>query len=202
MIKFFRVEKIYKSRKDEINKEKKQLISQKVSVEEKRDVAEEKLFSGLISDDDFARNKKKFKEQVEALNDEIYKLEKKLDIKLEEAQEVLALVRNIYKTYVGAPEELKRLYLGLFWERFEAAEKVIKKAEPTELIKAMINERSVILNENSLLQTQNPEPIMFRAHAPMIASSMTQPKVIITNFRGAYRELNPDNCFHRAGLYH
>jgi len=184
---FARVEKIYKSRKDEISKEKKQFLSQKLAVEQKRDIAEEKLFSGLISDEDFARNKKKFKERVEALNDEIYKLEKKLDIKLEEAQEVLSLVRNIYKTYVNAPDELKRLYLGLFWDRFEASEKVIQKAEPTDLIKAMINERSVILKAGILPQTQNPEPIMAGARAPMIASSMTQSRVIITNFRGVSR---------------
>jgi len=189
---FSRVEKIYKNRKGEINKEKKQLVSQKVSIEEKRDIAEEKLFSGLISDEDFARNKKKFREQIEALNDEIYKLEKKLDIKLEEAQEVLALVRNIYKTYVGAPDELKRLYLGLFWERFEAAEKEIKKAEPTDLIKALIKEQAVILKNNALPQTQKPQPITAGAPVPMFASSMTQSEVIITNFRGAYRDLNPN----------
>lgn len=97
---------------------------------------------------------------------------------------MLALVRNIHKTYVNAPDELKRLYLGLFWERFEAAEKVIKKAEPTDLVKAMIKERSIILADNTLPQTQNPEPVIFGARPPMIASSMTQSEVIITNFRG------------------
>jgi len=181
---FERVEKEYKSRKDEINKEKKRFISQKVLLEEKRDVAEEKLFSGLISDEDFARNKKKFREQIEALNDEIYKLDKKLNIKLDEAQEVLALVRNIYKTYVGAPDELKRLYLGLFWERFEAKERKIVLAEPTELIKAMIKERLVIMDNNAVLQMQKPKPIPAGAIAPMIASSMIPSEVIITNFRG------------------
>lgn len=70
---FTRVEKGYKSRKDEISKEKRRFTSQKVLLEKKRDVAEEKLFSGLITDEDFARNKKKFREQREALNDEIYK---------------------------------------------------------------------------------------------------------------------------------
>ena len=190
-----RVEKMYKGRKDEINKEKRQFIAQKLAVEQKRDIAEEKLFSGLITDEDFARNKKKFREQIEALNDEIYKLDKKLDIKLEEAQEVLALVRNIYKTYVNAPDELKRLYLGLFWERFEAAEKVIKKAEPTDLIKAMIKERSIILADNTLPQTRNPEPVMAGARAP-------QREVIISNFWGDQRESNPRSRFHRAELYH
>lgn len=176
---------MYKGRKDEINKEKRQFIAQKIAIEQKRDIAEEKLFSGLITDEDFARNKKKFREQIEALNDEIYKLDKKLDIKLEEAQEVLALVKNIYKTYVNAPDELKRLYLGLFWERLEASEKLIQKADPTDFIKAMIKERSIVLRDSTLPQTQSPESVMAGASAPMCARNMPQSEVIIGNFWGA-----------------
>ena len=90
-------------------------------------------------------------EQIEALQDEIYKLERKLNLNIDEVQEVLGLVRNVYKTYVKAPDELKRLYLGLFWDKFEAAEKKIVKAEPAKFIKALMDARLVILN-----QTQKP----------------------------------------------
>ncbi len=141
----------YRKSKDNIKKEKQVLIKQKLTVEKKRDVAEEKLFSGVISDEDFSRNKKKYREQIETLQDEIYKLERKLNLNIDEVQEVLGLVRNVYKTYVKAPDELKRLYLGLFWDKFEAAEKKIVKAEPAKFIKALMDARLVILN-----QTQKP----------------------------------------------
>lgn len=158
-----KVEKIYKGRKEKINQEKKAFYSQKLAIEQKRDVAEEKLFSGIISDDDFSRTKKKYREQIENLQDEIYKLDQKINLKLDEVQEVLALVRNVYKTYANAPEELKRLYLGLFWERFEAAEKKVVKAEPTKFIDAMIKARIVFLNQP---ETQKPRLIEAEIFAP------------------------------------
>ena len=72
------IKSIYKGRKQDINKEKQVLIKQRLSLERKRDVAEEKLLSEVISDEAFSRNKKKYREQIEALQDEIYKLERKL----------------------------------------------------------------------------------------------------------------------------
>lgn len=96
-------------------------------------------------------------------------------------------------------------------ERFEAKEKKIVLAEPTELIKAMIKERLVIANSSVLLQTQSPEPITPKsrfattgqvagANAPMIAShstrsgqaNKTQSEVIlrITGSLGRNRKMN------------
>lgn len=82
------------------------------------------------------------------------------------------------------PEELKRLYLGLFWERFEAKEKKIVLAESIELIKAKIKERLVITGNHAFLKRQSPEPIMTEASVP-------QREAITTKFRGGRRDLNP-----------
>lgn len=67
-----KIEKIYSGRKKVINKDKKALNTQKMVLEKKRDTTEEKLFAGLISDDDFTRVKVKIKEQVENIQDKIY----------------------------------------------------------------------------------------------------------------------------------
>ena len=77
-----KIEKIYSGRKEVINKDKKGLNTQKMILEKKRDTAEEKLFGGLISDDDFTRIKVKIKEQVEGIQDELYAQDKKLNMRI------------------------------------------------------------------------------------------------------------------------
>lgn len=77
-----------------------------------------------------------------------------------------------HKTYVGAPDELKRLYLGLFWERFEAKERKIVLAELTEIIKAMIKEQLVLVKNSALLKTQKPQSVITEANVLMTASSI------------------------------
>ena len=221
-----KTEEKYKKRKGSINKEKQILIKQKLSIEKKRDMAEEKLFSGVISDEDFARNKKKYREQIEAMQDEIYQLEQKLNLRLDEVQEILSLVRNVYKTYIKAPDEIKRLYLGLFWERFEASEKKIVNAEPAKFIKALIKTRSVFLASSAGgLQTQKPH--INEAFAQNLQRGACPPKtwrrrdnqllpvdkspdqmasnkllpVILDTVWGGYWELNPGQRDHNPLFY-
>ncbi|MDP3763991.1 MAG: recombinase family protein, partial [bacterium] len=133
-----RIEKIYGSRKEVINKEKRSLNTQKMLLEKKRDVAEEKLFASLITDDDFTRVKVKIKEQVEAIQDEIYKQDKKLNMRIDELQDVLLFARNAYEAFVKAPAELQRLFLGLYWDRFEVTDKKVVTVLPTPIIRGLM----------------------------------------------------------------
>ncbi|MDO8424566.1 MAG: AAA family ATPase, partial [bacterium] len=133
-----RIEKTYSSRKEVINKEKRSLNTQKMLLEKKRDVAEEKLFASLITDDDFTRVKVKIKEQVEAIQDEIYKQDKKLNMRIDELQDVLLFARNAYEAFVKAPAELQRLFLGLYWDRFEVTDKKVVTVLPTPIIRGLM----------------------------------------------------------------
>ena len=133
-----RIEKTYGSRKEVINKEKRSLNTQKMLLEKKRDVAEEKLFASLITDDDFTRVKVKIKEQVEAIQDEIYKQDKKLNMRIDELQDVLLFARNAYEAFVKAPAELQRLFLGLYWDRFEVTDKKVVTVLPTPIIRGLM----------------------------------------------------------------
>ncbi len=83
-------------------------------------MAEEKLISGVLDDTGFSRLKARYRDQIEEIDDSLFKLDRSKNIKIEVIQQVLALVRDIGATYRKASPELKRLYLGLFWERFEA----------------------------------------------------------------------------------
>lgn len=94
-----KIEKIYSTRKEVINKDKRGLNTQKMMLEKKRDTAEEKLFDGLITDDDFTRIKVKIKDQIEILQDELYAQDKKLNMRIDELQDMLLFVRSAYEAY-------------------------------------------------------------------------------------------------------
>src|SRR3989338_3873528 len=115
--------------------------------EKKRDTAEEKLFAGLISDDDFTRIKVKIKEQVENIQDEIYAQDKKLNMRIDELQDILLFVRNAYEAYMKAPNEMKRLFLGLYWERFEVTDKKAVTVIPSPIIRALMQAEGLIFTE-------------------------------------------------------
>src|SRR3989338_7573188 len=142
-----KIEKIYSGRKEVINKDKKGLNTQKMILEKKRDTAEEKLFGGLISDDDFTRIKVKIKEQVEGIQDELYAQDKKLNMRIDELQDILLFVRNAYEAYNKAPDEMKRLFLCLYWERFEVTDKKVVTVIPSPIIRALMQAEGLIFTE-------------------------------------------------------
>ena len=145
-----KVKSIYNKKKDEINKEKQTLYNKKKAIETKRDIAEEKLFKGVISDEDFVRIRDKFKTEVYQIQDQISKLDNQRELDIDVVQEILKLTRNIYKAYKTAPIELKRQYLGLFWDKFLVQDKQIKQAVPTDLINNLRKEKQVIIKDNWL----------------------------------------------------
>ena len=212
-----RIEKIYGSRKEVINKEKRSLNTQKMLAEKKRDVVEEKLFAGLITDDDFTRVKVKIKEQIEAIQDELYKQDKRLHMRIDELQDVLLFARNAYEAFVKAPAELQRLFLGLYWDRFEVTDKKVVTVLPTPIIRGLMMAEDMVFTEK-YKEIREPKIITDMAveFTPVVAGkskpTMIAPKtqksrrnaeipvmvsnqpdsVILDTVWGAYRELNPN----------
>ena len=145
-----KVKAIYTQKNKEVNKEKQALYNKKNAIENQRDVAEEKLFKGIISDEDFIRIRDKFKTDIQQIQDQIEKIENQRELDIDLIQEILKLTRNIYQAYKTAPPELKRQYLGLFWDKFLVQDKKIIKAIPTELIQALQQDKQVIISSNLL----------------------------------------------------
>ncbi|MDD5221345.1 MAG: recombinase family protein [Candidatus Pacebacteria bacterium] len=139
---------ILEDKKKTINADKRSLYNQKTAIEQQRDVAEQKLFKGILSDEDFTRNRIRFKEELDDIQSAIDKLDEQKEVKVDEIQKILKFARNIYASYKEAPYSLKRLYLGFFWERFEVKSKVIIKAEPTLLFKTLLDNHKVIINDS------------------------------------------------------
>ncbi|MEN6520057.1 MAG: recombinase family protein [Armatimonadota bacterium] len=137
---------IYLGKRESTTSQKQALYNQKKAIEMRRDKAEEKLFDGLISDEDFSRIRAKFSAELAQIQSRIEELDAQQDIDIDVVQEILRLSRNIYKAYLKAPQELKRQYLALFWDKFLIQDKKIVKAIPTDLVLALQQEQKVIIS--------------------------------------------------------
>ena len=132
-----RLNDVYRAKRTAVSESKKRLEKMREALEQKLAIAEEKLISGILDDESFSRLKARYREQIEGVDSELFRLERSKNIKVDVIQEVLALVRNIGATYKKAPLELQRLYLSLFWERFEAENRLITKATKTPIVGAL-----------------------------------------------------------------
>lgn len=136
---------VYLDKRKSTGCQKQVLYNQKKAIEARRDKAEEKLFDGVISDQDFMRFRTRFTEELGRIQEQIEKLDTQEEINLDVVQEVLRLSRSIYQAYKMADYELKRQYLGLFWVKFLVQDKKIVEAIPTDLIKDLLREQKVII---------------------------------------------------------
>lgn len=145
-----KVEKFYQKRKGERIHEKRILLNKKIEVERKRKVAEEKLITGTLIDEDFVRMRNRFNEELNFIQDKTDELESKHNINTDTIREALILSKNIYKAYKKAPYEIKRLYLAFFWDGFWIRDKKIIKVKPTKLIENLVKDRQIIIRSNWL----------------------------------------------------
>lgn len=133
-----RVQALYQKKKNDITGQQTALASQKSNYLAKLETAEEKLISGILSDADFLRIRSKTLPRIEAIDGEIAKLNRARNIKIEVIQKILGLIRNLGQSYRDARPELKRLYLGLFWSKFEVSEREVATATPSELVQLLV----------------------------------------------------------------
>ena len=140
-----KVEKYYeKQQKDKKQKVRIQL-NKKMGIEKYREVAEKKLISGILDDEDYGRIKDRLRGEENDINSQIGELERENEIDFETIRKILMLARDVYGAYKKAPNDLKRLYLSLFWEGFWVKDRIIVRSEPTKIIKTFQNERKVLL---------------------------------------------------------
>jgi len=150
-----KVQKFYQERKSRKVQEKKILSNKKMAMEKKRDIAEEKLLAGVLTDESFIRIRERCDEGILLLQNGIDEIDNKHDVNIDTIREVLMLSQNIYKAYKKAPYEIKRLYLSFFWDGFWVRDKRIIKARPTKLVDALVENRKVIIRSDLLWGLDN-----------------------------------------------
>ena len=104
----------------------------------------------MLGDEDFVRLRAKFRADLDSIQNQIDELNNQKEFDVDVITEVVKLSRNIYKAYKTAPYELKRQYLGLFWDKFLVQDRKIIRAIPTKLIALLQQEQKVRLSTNWL----------------------------------------------------
>lgn len=143
-----KIRKFHEEGKIEKEREKRILLNQKMGIERKREIAEEKLISGVLTNDDFVRIRDRFKQDLIVIQNEIDDIEAKREIDTETVRQVLMFSRDVYRSYKTVPDEIQRLYLGFFWDSFLVRDGKIVNAKPTKLIEALIQEKHIILSSD------------------------------------------------------
>ena len=149
-----RVQKLYRDQKETIAAERKSVMANKLNLEKKLEVAEEKLIDGILADRAYKRIKDRVTDQLSAIEDELYAIDRKKNVKMDVIQETLRVVRDIGTAYREAPPLLKRLYLGLFWEEFRVADKRIVEARKAPILAALEAVGSVCMGKPVLSPIQ------------------------------------------------
>lgn len=145
-----KVKLFYEKRKEKTNKDKRGLLNQKIALENKKEVAEEKLLAEIFTDEEFVKVRDKIDTDVKKIQEQIEKIDNQRNIDVDTIRKILALAKDIHGSYIKAPDPIKRLYLALFWDGFWIKDKILIKAKPTQLIENLIKEKQVITNANWL----------------------------------------------------
>lgn len=152
---------IFMDRRKDYDRKRQGLVNQKSAYEAKKRVVEEKLFEGVISDEDFTRVRGEIKKEVDNLEIQLAELEIQQDVRMDIAQEILLMTRDIYKSYSQANQKLRRSYLGFFWERFDVSDGLIIKSVSSKLFAELLKlKQATSKTENPLKSNVSNEVII------------------------------------------
>lgn len=145
-----KVREYFDNERKTVSSERQAIINRRKAIEDKRNKIEDLIVDGIIKRDVFKRQHLKLQNQIDTLDNELAELEtlRKLDVNL--IDEVLALTRNIYQTYIDAPAYLKKHYLRLFFEAIYIKDKKISKVVETPIFATLRRQNHLIIRSNWL----------------------------------------------------
>ncbi|MCI0526320.1 MAG: hypothetical protein L0Y56_02535, partial [Nitrospira sp.] len=141
---------LYQAQKEGSDDKRQVLWNQQKALEAKLDKAEEKLLNGVLLDVDFSRLRDKIKGELQAIQLRLREVDAGHDLNFGVLEEMVRLAEDVQRTYLEAPQDLKRKYLSLFWEKFLVQDRQVVKAVPTKIISVLIENQSVILDSRWL----------------------------------------------------
>lgn len=135
------------------------ILNQKTAFETKRNRLEDNLLDGTIDRDIFKRKHSEIQDKIDNLNNEIHRVEKSGKMEISLIEEVLAFTKNIYQTYIDAPDFLKRHYLRFFFEKIYVRDHQISRVVYTPIISILVENNQVLLSKAGLaLLDSNQKP--------------------------------------------
>lgn len=165
-----KAKRVFMERRAKYESRRQGLVNRRTALEGKRKIAEEKLFAGTLSDEDFTRVRKEMQTDIVQIDDELLKLEDQRGVGVDVAQEILLLTRHIHKAYKKASPDLKRKYLLFFWDHFQVQDKIIISTHPTPLFDALLQFEAAYYrtrkDANPQEIAQNNEVILSNVQSP------------------------------------
>ena len=160
-----KVKEAYYQRREAYAANRQRCINQRKALEDKKRIAEEKLFGGVLADTDYTRIKTEIANELRNIDDRLYDLEQKQDIRVDAAQEILKFARSIYDAYKDASPNLKRHYLGFFWDKFEVKDGVIINSVQSLLFRELLRLQAVSYQNqkrNNHGESKQNSPVIIR----------------------------------------
>ncbi|MFA4941139.1 MAG: recombinase family protein [Patescibacteria group bacterium] len=118
---------------------------------------EDLLIQETITPEVYKKKAAEYETEINRIELEIAKLRSRKTVNPEEFAKVVEYSRNIYQNYKNGQFEVKRRYLGFFWEKFIVEGKTIVEAIPTPLFKALLKLQKPSQNEKALVNTGDNE---------------------------------------------
>jgi hypothetical protein len=115
-----------------------QLLTHQETLEKRRNSIEIKYSDDQLDFEAYKRQSDKIEVQLVEISKELIELNDTRANNIKEMEQLLLLSRDIYRAFKEAPYELKRNYLGLFWEKIVVKDKEILEATPSLLFQSVL----------------------------------------------------------------
>ena len=126
------------------------LTNQKKAIEDKRNNIENLLIDGTIDKDTYRRQHNQLQEEIVNIDVRISNLQSQYNLDIHLIEEILALTRNVYQTYLDSPDFLKAHLLRLFFENIYVDDKKITKVVETPIFSTLRQENLLLIRSNWL----------------------------------------------------
>lgn len=144
-----RAKEILEEMHGDIYKNQEKMTKEQKKLEKQRQTLEVKLLDGIISDDTYVEHSERLNKEIAYKKGEIDVLEVKRQDHTKMFEGLVRLANNVQTAYEISPPEVKRMYLNIFWDRFEIENRKIIKAVPSKGVAALINDKKITLKRNT-----------------------------------------------------
>lgn len=113
-----------------------------------------RLLDGTISSEDFQKIKTTATEKIAELKARIALHKKDAPVNIDVVAEILKFTKNIYETYLDAPEKVQKQLIRIFFDGFEVKDGLIIKERYSPLFEELLALKSMVyknsISENAL----------------------------------------------------
>ncbi len=125
---------------NKVDKNREILEGRKVSLEKRRNTLETKLLEEIIDNDTYKRQHEGIENEIKVINEQVANLYNNRNDNIEVFERLVLIAHSVHKAYLQAPDELKRHYISLFWEKILLKDGGIEKTVPSKLIQALFSQ--------------------------------------------------------------